>query len=193
MCYLPPPRPSRRREVHQKTGGYEVIVGTRANCAAATMQFSRIRLRQDQSSVHRSVPADPERRARIGVYADEWHCGSGLCSTLMVNLLKKNTRAPPEGSACLICGIRQFVSLSLSLFSHSSRIIPVEIRSFESVGCGAAVPFIPRNFSPVYFPRVHASRYRAQRARNCTFKSLSLSSSLPPSFLSLKFRRNGTY
>lgn len=93
----------------------------------------------------------------------------------MVNLLKKNSRAPPEGSACLICGIRQFVSPPAT--PRSSRIIPVEIRSFESVGRGSS--FYPEKL----FAGVLAA---CARARNCTFKFRSSRLSFSLSLANLK-------
>lgn len=93
----------------------------------------------------------------------------------MVNLLKKDCRASLEGSACLICGIRQFVSLS----SRSSWIILVEIRSFESVTpVGRGSSFYPEKPLRVLFSRVSRAPplSRNSTVGVCTFQRIALSS-----------------
>jgi len=121
------------------------------------------------------------RSVQIGVYADEWHCGSGLCSTLMVNLLKKNSRAPPEGSACLICGIRQFVSLLPFLADNT------EIRSkYDHLKALAAVVPFEKLFHRCTFSACARARGTKHRARKIARVNLALS----PFSFSREFKRN---
>lgn len=71
------------------------------------------------------------------------------------------------------------------LSSHSSRIIPVEIRSFESVGRGSS--FYPEKlFAGVLSACARASVLSTARTWNCTFK-VSL---FPFLSFSRKFKRN---
>lgn len=122
------------------------------------MQFSqdsfKARIKVPRTVPSRSVAADPARRISTSTPM------SGIAVLDFVRrwwsiFLRRAPELLSEGSACLICGIRQFISL-FYLSRFPSRIIPVEKCCARWSRAGNFFYlFISRNFSRrIYFSRV---------------------------------------
>lgn len=152
----------------------------RANCAAATMQFSRISFKAGskfRAPFHSGRPGTTRRSVSTPM--------SGIAVLDFVRRWWSISLRRTPGLLRREAPVSFAASGSSFLFSRSSWIIPVEIQSFESVGRGSSF------YSEKLFAGIFSASARAWhwilRVWNCTFKFRSLCLFL----LLREFERNG--